>query len=526
MKDEAIALRRISSYKQSEGHSLEAQQLSTEKMAEQLGVRIIRSWDLIQTSNKGKNFGRKDMEEMFRFCKQTPNVKYLLIDFVNRLMREVEIMIYYKVRFNQIGVQLQFCDPAQHQLNTGDQYAQLMLYLEGYKAEQDNDARRQTSISRMKTRYEAGYYLSHPHAGFMKSGVAGLHIPDPERFELLRKGSRLIIYDQRTPEQAVHWMNDNGYRTVGGKRLDVGHYAEFIVDTYYYGKIYVKSDGWPKDVDGLHTPMFSKREHDLLVAAITKRNPHIRQKHNPEFPMSNTLRHTECEGAGGYEKFTGHFRNPGKRPSGRQRAKEPVYDCRDCRKRLARKKTHQAFSSYLNSLEFLPSQEKFRRALVKVWKSQRGSMQQRLNALNANRGHLEQDMRKTAANYGREPEGAAKNALRLLLEDYDKRLKQLDLELISARNTEMESEDFVKFAFDFAASMRDRWLSLSPENMKRGEQVLFNGKIYMDNSANVHPSKLSSIYRLGTNKKALENASNAFVEELAGTAPASDGLFG
>ena len=48
--------------------------------------------------------------------------------------------------------------------------------------------------------------------------------------------------------------------------------------------------------------------------------------------------------------------------------------------------------------------------------------------------------------------------------------------------------------------------------------------MYADNSAKVHSPNLSSIYRLGTNKKALSNVDNAFVEELAGTAPASVSL--
>ncbi|MDB5185572.1 MAG: hypothetical protein JWL85_95 [Candidatus Saccharibacteria bacterium] len=62
---------------------------------------------------------------------------------------------------------------------------------------------------------------------------------------------------------------------------------------------------------------------------------------------------------------------------------------------------------------------------------------------------------------------------------------------------------------------------ISYENRKRGEQVLFNGAIYADNSANVHSPTLSSIYRLGTNKKALSDVDNAHLVELAGTAPAS-----
>ena len=52
---------------------------------------------------------------------------------------------------------------------------------------------------------------------------------------------------------------------------------------------------------------------------------------------------------------------------------------------------------------------------------------------------------------------------------------------------------------------------------------MLNGKVYVDNFAKVHTPNLSTIYRLGANKKAPAFA-DAFLEELAGTAPASAGL--
>ena len=525
MKDEAISLRRISDRKQADGHSLVAQANSTERMAKQLSVPIAKTWNMIQTSKKGKNFGRRDMEEMLRYCKQNPQVKYLLIDFVNRLMREVEVMIYYKVRFNQIGVRLYFCDPAQHHLNSNDQYSQLMLYIEGYKAEQDNASRGETTIARMKARYAAGYYPSKCHAGYMKTALEdGLHVPDEPRFSLLQKGCRLIIYEQYTVSQAVRWMNDNGYRTIGGNKLDINHFEEFIVDRYYCGKIDVRTEGWPKDVDGLHTPMLSLRENELLVSTLSKRNPRIRYQHNPEFPMANLLRHYECKGIGKYEKFAGHNFNRGKRPSGTPRKLQPVYDCRDCRRRIHREKVHTSISDHLESLMLLPDEQSFRKAVVKVWKRQRGSVAQRITALQTNKSLLEQKIRDTAAVYASEAEGAAKAALKLLLQDYDTQLKQLDTDIRSTKDVEMESEDFVRFAIDFTANIRDKWWDLSWENHKRGEQILFNGEIYADNSAKVHTPKLSSIYRLGTNKKALSNVDNAHLVELVGTTPTSAGL--
>ena len=529
MQDEAIALRRISGRKQDDGHSLDAQKASTEKVAEELGLKLVKTWDEIRSSKRGKNFKRKDMEEMYRYCLQNRKVKYLLIDFVNRLMREVEMMIYYKVRFNQIGVQLFFCDPGQRHLNSGDQYAKLMLFLEGYKAEVDNDARGETVIARMKARYSAGYYLSHPHAGYMKSDTPGVHIPDPIRFPLLQKCCRLIIYEQYTLPQAVQWLNEQGYRTHGGKKMDVDHFAELFEDRYYCGIIDIQSEGWPKGVVGLHQRMLSVREHTLLVTIMKKRNPRTRQKHNPEFPVGNMLRHFEHKDIDkeNDNKLTGFFKNRGNRPNGRPRNKLPVYRARCCRKEMSRRKVHDALTEHLARLEFVPDDKKFKAALLRVWKNQRGTVAQRIGALKTNKADLDAKITSTAVAYANEAEGtAAKKALGKLLEDYDKESKDLETELISARSVEMESAEFVRFALDFVEKLRSKWWDLTFDSRKRGEQILFNGKIYIDNTANVHTPNLSTIYRLGTNKNDPEGPDFNKMVELAGTAPASVGLFG
>lgn len=526
MRDQAVALARISDPKQSDGHSLDAQEESVKKVAEELNLDLVKFISLQRSSKRGRNFKRTDLEEMYKFCKQNPKVKYFLIDFVNRLMREVEMMIYYKVRFNQIGVQLYFCDPAQRHLNSGDQYAKLMLFIEGFKAETDNDSRTDTTTARMIARYSAGYYISHPHAGYMKSNRKGVHAKDPERFELLQKGNRLIIYEQYTPEQAVKWMNDNGYKTRGGKNMDVSHYIELIEDRYYCGLIDIKKEGkfsHIKGVQGLHEPMFSLREHERLVAVITKRNPRLRLKHNPEYPVANLIRHYECKHEELHSKFSGFLKDRGYR-NGKKRSMKPTYRCRTCRREFSRQKLHDGIDVHLNSMEFLPDDATFKRALVKVWRNQRGSVTQRISALQSSKLRIEADIRKTATDYTREPEGAAKNALRLVLEDYDNQLQGIEKDITNTRNVDMESDDFVKFALNFTKELKDKWWSISFDERKGGEQILFNGKFYIDNSAKVHTPNLSTIYRLGTNKKDLDEVNFSNMVELAGTAPASVGL--
>ncbi len=516
MKDQAIALCRVSSKEQLLSNSLDIQGINVQSMADELGVPIVKKWALHTSSKKGKNLKRKDLVEAKNLCKSNKNIKYILFDRVNRLGREAKYLTFYMLDLEiNLGVQLIFCDPSQKTLNGTDPNTFLKRVEKLVQGEMENEEKSSLAIERMRSRVTQGYYPFNVHPGYKKTDTKdGLHIPDNPRFKQLQEGCLLIIYKSYTVQQAVRAMNDNGYRTIGGKKLDVNHFETFIADTYYCGLINIKKPGWPKDVPGLHSPMLSKREHQLLVGILSKRNPRIRQKHNPDFVMSALFRHQECMGKGGYEKMTGVWYNGGKRPSGTQKPLKPVYDCRDCRQRVSRELAHKGFTEHLATLNFIPSSVQFKKALLKVWTSQRGSVAQRLAVLKSNRANIEQRLKETAIAYAAEPPGAAKEALHSVLQDYDAQIKELDIDITATQATDVESEDFVNFALNFVERLREKWWRISWENMARGEQILFNGKIYVDNSATVRTPLLSSIYRLGTNKKALSNVDNAHLVEL------------
>lgn len=270
-----------------------------------------------------------------------------------------------------------------------------------------------------------------------------------------------------------------------------------------------------------------KNHHESAYNSVTimsKRNPRMRMQHNPDFPLANILKHEECVGKGGYEKFAGVNFNPGKRPNGSQRRIRQVYDCRDCRKRVRRDVVHTNLTDHLGSLRLLPNKDQFRQALVKVWKMQQGSVTERLRMLEAKKQSVEQKLQDTTAAYASETDELIKDNLKKLIASYGEELKAVEADIISTRDIEMESEDFVNFAMRYVSELPENWWSLSYEDRKRGEQILFNGKIYANNAANVRTPELSSIYRLGVNKKDLGKVSLVNMVELAGTAPASAGL--
>lgn len=152
--------------------------------------------------------------------------------------------------------------------------------------------------------------------------------------------------------------------------------------------------------------------------------------------------------------------------NGKKRPKKPTYRCRTCRKEYSRQKLHDGIDSHLNSLQLLPDDNSFKRALIKVWRNQRGSVVQRISALKANKARIETDIRNTTSEYLKEPEGAAKNGLRLLLEDYGEKLKTIETDISNTQNVDMESEDFVKFAIDFTEKLKDKWWSISFDGRK------------------------------------------------------------
>jgi hypothetical protein len=119
-----------------------------------------------------------------------------------------------------------------------------------------------------------------------------------------------------------------------------------------------------------------------------------------------------------------------------------TYRCRTCRREFSRQKLHDGIDTHLNNLEFTPDDNAFKHALIKVWRSQRGSVIKRISALEANKARLEADIRNTAADYAKEPDGAAKNALRLLLEDYETKSEAIKTDITNIQNVDMESEVF------------------------------------------------------------------------------------
>lgn len=99
MKGKAIALCRVSTPEQRLSNSLNRQEQSVLKAAQDLEVDVVKTWSGDASGKVGKNVNRKDLKEAYAFCKANKGVHYCIVDEVDRFMRSTAEMFYWIVRF-------------------------------------------------------------------------------------------------------------------------------------------------------------------------------------------------------------------------------------------------------------------------------------------------------------------------------------------------------------------------------------------------------------------------------------------
>lgn len=95
----AIALCRVSTQQQLLEGNLLPQEERIQAAEKYLNADILKWWKIAASSRKGKNVERKDILEMYSFCKSHKSVKMLIVDEVDRFMRSIDEYYYWKTKF-------------------------------------------------------------------------------------------------------------------------------------------------------------------------------------------------------------------------------------------------------------------------------------------------------------------------------------------------------------------------------------------------------------------------------------------
>lgn len=509
MKDQAIALCRVSTSEQLTNNSLNRQDESVEKCAKELGVEIVRKWSGDVSTKRGKNLKRSDLKEMLAFCAKNKRVKYLLIDEPDRFMRSIDEAFYFEVEFSKHNVKVWYAsDP---ELNSDNHMARLMRFLKYFTAEGSNEERIKKSISGGQKSIREGRLPSHPKTAYKKGLERGVHIPDEPVARPFQKALQMIARHIKTPTDALKWLMTTEFG-VRHPRYKMDKFRVHACDEYYYGVVSLKGKLNERNENGLHEPLITKKEHEAILRVFdknVKKQQGYRPDKNIKYPLSNKITCDTCEvNKKQYPRFSSAPISNGKTNHGKPRKKVSSYEkyrCRGCNRYVDREQMHDSFSELLDRI-ILPESElkKLKLKLVSTFNAKHHEAKNEIARLEA----INSDKKRVIANQIvalTDPSNAfIADEIRGVIESHKAEVASND-EKIAMLSEQHESDlgEFLDFALGFLSDKGNRFFDLSVVHRNWCTQMLFTGKIYVNKNEKVYTHEISPIFRGEDNKKDL-----------------------
>jgi hypothetical protein len=278
-----------------------------------------------------------------------------------------------------------------------------------------------------------------------------------------------------------------------------------MCDPYYCGV--VKLADWPEvKKDGLHKPMITPEEHDILVAiAKNKGKRFIVDRNNPEFLLSNEAECAECVLANKpYPRLVGYWQNNGQKKNFKRYRR---YRCRTCNLGVRQEAFHSGITEELTRLLLSDEQrEKLKTHMRKVWSNYEVERMERAR-IAFGRVQILKDKKNVAMDsYLAEQDLEMKREIKDKIETLKSEIAEAEKAATEAQNFEKDFDEFIIYAFDIMDNLGTKWWQQDKATMRVYKQMLFPAGIQLSPDKKVYIPEISPIYRYGSNEKAPEGA--------------------
>ena|GEM_PF-226050 len=513
-KEKAIALCRVSTTGQLLEGNLEPQEKRIRLAANIINVELVKIWKVAISSRKGKNVKRKDLTEMLEYCKRYKSTKYVIVDEVDRFMRSISEYYWWKMEFQNVGVQLRFAN--RPEVDPESDRAVFDELIDVYRAEQSNNERIHKTPEKMAAKMRAGYYPSNPHTGYKISSIPGLHIPDEPNWSAMQKTFSEIACGECTISEGLKRVTERGLRTknygpkaVGGRKIDMHRWKDLLKDPYYCGVIKFK-DWNEENENGLHTPIVTKEQHRILSEMVNSKGKRfIVNRKNPLFLMSNEIECNKCLlGKKRNPRLVGYTQRNGIEKGNKEYQR---YRCRQCNLPILQKDLHGQIDEELKHLILTEHQKnKLIDHMQRIWRSHEKGLLERVRIALGYVETLKAKKSNLISLLANNPELA--DDIKEELNTVKKEIKQKESEYSEATGYGSDLTKFIKFAFDYLENAKQNWWSLDKETMKRCKQIFYPSGIQLLENKKVYIPEISPIYRYETNKKVPEGTDYTCME--------------
>lgn len=263
---------RVSTQKQGEGVSLEAQKDAISGFASQHDLSIVKWFEEKETAAKR---GRPVFNRMLRELKQGKG-KGLIMHKIDRSARNLRDWALVSELPN-LGIDLYF---ATESLDFRSRGGRLAANLQAVIAEDYIYNLREECIKGMTGRLKQGLFPWGAPPGYLNQGGGKPKIPCPKTAPLIKLLFELYATRQYSYETLLEEMHSRGLRNTRGGRLTLCGLGNILQNPFYIGFMYIKSSG--KTYEGVHEP--------IVPAATWKRVQDIRaERSGPKATRHNHL---------------------------------------------------------------------------------------------------------------------------------------------------------------------------------------------------------------------------------------------
>lgn len=505
----AIALCRVSSLEQLQNNSLKHQKDNVLKAAENLGATIPKDgiWEGQVSSKQGVNFNRKDLLEMFDYCKKNPKVKYLIVQEVDRFMRSPDEQTYWYVRFfYEVNVKVWYADKPE--LNEDTHVASLLRFMEGWRAGGSNVERQNKSINGQTAALKEGRYPFAPKPGYMKGSQTAIPEIHPVGGSALKKVLLRIAAHQVTPSQGLVELNQSEFME-GHAPYKMDKFRKILTDPFYAGILEIDKQVKFRNENGLHEPLISKEQHCELIKIMSnklKNQRGARKNGNPKYPCNNIVTCDSCVKATN-GRVVGFDHTNG-------RNKAVVYEryrCRACGKYMKREELHQEVEGRFKENPVTDgAMEDLTRALDLVWREKEGEAEDLALRISRKIRILNMAISNQVEAATDPSNITIKEDIMASIANKKEAITKLEEKLEKLKDgASADREEFLRFAFQFVQNMGAMFLEISPENRQRCKQVVFPGGFYLDENKKVYTTQISPLITLAVKKKDTEVSKNS-----------------
>jgi site-specific DNA recombinase len=459
----AIIYLRVSSDAQIDNTSLDEQLRVCKEYCERENFEVIKVFREEGASAKTSN--RPILQEALTYCASSKDIAYFVVYKLDRFSRSVEYHHQIKALLSQYNVSVISATEPINPSPAGNLFENIIASF----AQFDNEVRSERTRNGMRARIKEGLWPFIPPVGYVKDLSTGTDkikpmIPDPDRFDTIKRIWQLFIYEHKKPYEILKWLSSIGFKLKTGKPMTEQTLSRLLRNKIYAGYIISKDI----EVKAQHLPMITLNEFYRAQSLIDKHD--IYRVANPVFDFNQIIVCSHCKkymtGGLAKRKF-GYYRCYNKNCKQKDNIKKELVDYA-FRSFLSDRQIDEELVAYFKKIV----SEVYEEAIKRHLKASK-PLKDILTKLQSQLENIDELLETGVYDIEKHRERSAK--IRLQIIETEDKLKSTDIDRFQA-------EVQINLALTFMSDLNRAWQEMTIEQKRQfGHAVFPKGIICIDN---------------------------------------------